>query len=275
MPHAELDLSLLKPDALQAWRKRFRTALRTPVIPDFHEALCQLAKAYEIQEQGDSLGYFLLAQETFQPGWGPVIPEFFLEDMPVRRSRAILRSLFGKIRPHTIITRTDDPRAFPWLLDLHYANELHSPLYLLDAPLPWAETRGWAIGESRWQDAMELWPFYTSLTVEFGGLPDPGALTKSLALWRHYHLRVHGQVAAVAYIVPQGPQFFTAATIVAENQRGRGYGKYLTSYAVSREVAEGKRLAAVLPPGQDAAKNLLESLGVRLAAEIFYFHPIF
>ncbi len=258
---------------LEKWRKDYQAGLGIPVIPEFHDALCRLGQAYLVEEVGKKLGYVIFAQETFIPGWAPVIPEFYLGLAQTKFVRQILQRILEQLRPHTIIGRTDDRMGFPILMDLQIPNQVSSPLYILEKGPFWVENKDLAIKQSGIEDALDLLPIYSSLPAEAGGFPDASALTKSLAIWRHYQLVNGREVVAVAYVVPQGRDYVTVNPIVVEGARGKGLGRYLTAYAAKRELAEGKICVATMSPDNQAGRNLMESLGSRLTAHFVYFKP--
>ncbi|MCK5219591.1 GNAT family N-acetyltransferase [bacterium] len=268
-----MELKPVDSDHLKNWRQDYQAGLGIPVIPEFHDALCRLGQAYLVEEVGKTLGYVIFAQTTFIPGWTPVIPEFYLGLEQTKFVRQILQRILEKLRPHTIIGRTDDRMGFPVLMDLKIPNQVSSPLYILEKAPFWMENRNLAIRQSGIEDALDLLPIYSSLSAEDGGFPDAAALTKSLAIWRHYKLMNGREVIAVAYVVPQGRNYVTVNPIIVEGARGKGLGRYLTAYAIRRELSEGKVCVATMSPDNQAGRNLMESLGSRLAAHFVYFRP--
>ncbi len=268
-----MDLRLLDARQLESWRKRYREQLGYPVIPDFHEALCRLGRAYTIEEAGRVWGYAILSQEVFLPELAPVIPELFIEMTQARTAKQLLRAVFEKLAPKTVVGRTDDPLGFPLLLDLGMPNQVSSPLYILDAAPGWTEDPEWPIVASTLDDARRLLPLYSSVPAEDGGIPDEMSLLKSLAAWRHYRVLSGGEAAAVCYVAPQGQQYVSVTAIVSPDFRGRGLGRYLAAFAARRELAEGKVYVATMNPDNEAARRLVESLGARLAAYFVNFTP--
>ncbi len=269
-----MDLSPLEPRHLETWRRRYREQLSLPVIPDFHEALCRMGKAFAVEEAGHTLGYAFLTEEGIIPSWAPVVPEFYLALEPARSAKRLLQAVFEKLQPKTVVGRTDDASGFPLLMDLHLPNQVSSPLYRLDKSPAWAEDPNLTVIVSTLDDARRLLPIYSSVATEDGGIPDEMSLLKSLALWRHYRLMSGGEAVAVCYVVPQGQKYITAVPIVAEAQRAKGYGRYLVSFALRRELAEGKQYVATVHPDNEAGRGLVESLGARLAAHFVNFTPV-
>lgn len=257
----------------EAWRRRYREQLDTPVIPDYHEALCRLGRPYVIEETGRAVGYLIFAREALIQDWTPVIPEMHFELDAARHAKRLLAAVIAELRPKTIIGRTDDRSLFPLLMDMRLPNYISCPLYVLDRVPDWAEDSELTICESTLDDAQRLLPLYASAAAEDGGIADEIALAKSLAAWRHYRLLAGGRVTAVAYVAPQGQRCVTVAPIVAAGERRRGFGRYLASYAIRREVAEGKIIVAAVNPDNEAGCGLAESLGARLAAQFVNFSP--
>ena len=257
---------------LETWRRRYRERLGVPVIPDFHDALCRLGQAFELREEGHARGYVIFAKETWRRDWGSIIPEFFLDVTSAKAAKKLLREVFQKLNPTRVLGRTDDPAGFPWLMDLHLPNQVASPLYLLETPTEWVEDPEVTLAESTLDDAQRLAALYASAAPEDGGISEEVALMKSLAAWRHYRLTVTGgEVAAVGYVAPQGGRYVSVIPIVAPAYRGRGLGRYLVSFALNRELAENKIFLATMHSENEAAKNLIESLGARLAAYFVHF----
>jgi GNAT superfamily N-acetyltransferase len=266
-------LRSLSHDRLLVWRKKYHAFLGIPVIPDFHDALCQTGEAFMVEEAGHELGYVIITRESFLPDIAPVIPEFYFEVAQTRYSRQLLESLLRELEPLTILSRTDDTYGFPLLMDLRIRNSVAYSVYLLETEPQWAEVEDFNIEESSMDDGLDLLPVYASVSPEDGGIPDEMSLTKSLALWRHYRLRVEGDIVAVCYIVPQVGRYITAATIVLAGARGKGYGRFLTAYAVAREIKAGKTFVAASDPEKESARGLIESLGARMTAHYMYFRP--
>jgi ribosomal protein S18 acetylase RimI-like enzyme len=268
-----MDLRPLDARQAENWRKRYREQLGLPVIPDYHEALCRLGRAYSVEESGRKAGYLIFAQEALRPAWAPVIPEIFLDPTAARYAKASLRAIFAKLQPRTVIGRTDDPVGFPLLMDLRMPNQISSPLYTLDEAPAWSEDPELHILASTLDDVHRLLPLYASVSPEDGGISEDIVLAKSLAAWRHYRVTAGNRVVAVTYVAPQGQRFVSVATIVAADARRRGVGRYLTAYAVRREIAEGKVFVAAMNAENEAAQGLVESLGARLAAHFINFAP--
>ncbi|MBN1596071.1 GNAT family N-acetyltransferase [candidate division FCPU426 bacterium] len=268
-----MELRTIAREKLEERRKKYRAYLGIPVIPDFHEALYQMGQTYMVEDVGQILGYVTLTKETLLPGIAPAVPEFFLDVEQTKYARRLLELIIQKMEPATIIGRTDDTRGFPLLMDLRIPNQVAYSLYLLEREPHWSEDDYLTIEESTLDDAQDLLPIYASFPPEDGGMPDEIALTKSLALWRHYRLRVHGAIQAVCYVVPQIQRYMTVSTLVLEKARNKGYGRYLTAYAVKREINEGKLFVAVSNPENDAARGVIESLGARLTGHYMYFRP--
>lgn len=260
-------------DRLEVWRKKYYAYLGIPVIPDFHEALCQTGEAFMVEDAGHALGYVIITREFFLPNVAPVIPEFYLEVEQTRYARQLVEALIRELEPLTILGRTDDTHGFPLLMDLRIPNSVAYSVYLLKNEPQWAENDELRIEESSMDEALDLLPFYASVPLEDGGIPDEMSLTKSLALWQHYRLRVQGNIAAVCYIIPLVRRYITAATIVLAAARSNGYGRYLTAYAVAREIRAGNVFVAVGDPENEAARGLIESLGACLTAHYIYFRP--
>jgi len=268
-----VELQPLDPRQLENWRRRYREQLGLPVIPDLHEALCRVGRAHAVAEMGRMVGYVILAEEALVPAWTSVIPEFYLELDQSRAAKLILKAVLDKLRPKTVIGRTDDRIGFPLLMDLRLPNQISSPLYLLENAPVWVEDKDWTIVESSLDDVRRLLPLYASVPAENGGIAEEMPLAKSLAAWRHYRMVVNGKVTAVAYVVPQGQRYITVTSIVADAERRQGYGRYLAAFAVKRELSEGKTFMATLESDNEAARNLVESLGARLTGHIINFYP--
>ncbi|MEW6516164.1 MAG: GNAT family N-acetyltransferase [candidate division FCPU426 bacterium] len=268
-----MELRPIKPEALEAWRRKYRGQLGLPVIPDFHEAWCRMGQAYQVEEMGHSLGYAILTQETFLPAESPLLPEFYLDVGPAKYARQLLVEIIDRLKPRQVMGRTDDPSGFPLLLDLRLPNQAASALYLLDREPDWVEDAQTRIVESRLEDAQDLLSIYSSVAPEDGGIPDEMALMKSLALWRHYRLQAGREILAVAYVVPQTDRYVTVSPIVVAQARGKGYGRYLLAYVARREMAAGKAFVAAANADNEAGRGLLESLGARLAAHCMLFRP--
>jgi GNAT superfamily N-acetyltransferase len=267
-----LELLRLDERGLETWRRRYREHLGVPVIPDFHEALCRLGQAFELREQGHARGYVIFAKETWRREWGSIIPEFFLSIDSAQTVKKILSEVFLKLQPTRVLGRTDDPAAFPVLMDLHLPNQVASPLYVLDTPTRWMADPELTLVESTLDDAPRLAALYASAAPEDGGIADEVSLMKSLAAWRHYRLMVTGgEVAAVGYVAPQGGRYISVNPIVSPAYRGQGLGRYLVSFALNRELAENKIFLATVHSDNEAGKNLIESLGARLAAYFVNF----
>jgi GNAT superfamily N-acetyltransferase len=267
-----LELLRLDDRALESWRRRYRQRLGVPVVPDFHDALCRLGQAFELRAEGQSRGYVIFAKETWRPGWGSVLPEFFLDTESAHTAKQLLSEVFSKLNPARVLGRTDDPAGFPVLMDLHLPNQVASPLYVLEAPAGWVADPEITLVESALEDAPRLATLYASVPPEDGGIPDEVSLMKSLAAWRHYRLTVTGgEVAAVGYVVPQGGRYISVNPIVAPAYRGRGLGRYLVGFALNRELAENKIFVATMHSENEPAKSLIESLGARLAAYFVHF----
>ncbi len=268
-----MELKPIARDHLAAWRKQYRAGLGIPVVPDFHEALCQMGQAYLVEDMGQKLGYVILAKETFIPTRSPMIPEFYLELKQTKYARKILESLLAELNPKTVMGRTDDTAGFPLLIDLRLSNDVASALYILDQPPHWVNDENLTILESTLDDAQNLYAIYSSVPPEDGGIPDEMALMKSLALWRHYQLSAGREILGVCYVVPQAEGYVTASPIMVESARGKGYGRYLMGYVAKREIAEGKTFVAATNPENEAGRGLVESLGARLAAHFMNFKP--
>jgi GNAT superfamily N-acetyltransferase len=261
------------PEALEAWRRKYRSQLGLPVIPDFHEAWSRMGQAYQIEELGRILGYAIMTQETFVPAWSPLMSEFYLEVGPTKYARQLLNEVLARLKPQEVMGRTDDPSGFPLLLDLRLPNQVASTLYLLDQAPDWVEDEQTRIVESTLEDAQDLYPIYSSVPPEDGGIPDEMALMKSLALWRHYRLQAGREILAVAYVVPQTERHVTVSPIVVTSARGKGYGRYLLAYVARRELAAGKTFVAATSADNEAGRGVWESLGARLAVHYMLFRP--
>lgn len=268
-----MELRLLAPKQLDGWRRKYRERLGLPVIPEFHEALCQLGKAYAIEEAGHQAGYLFWTPETFLTDAAPVIPEIYLEVPQAREAKTLLRAVFARLRPRTVMGRTDDAAGFPLLMDLQLPNQISAALYALDNLPLWIDETELQVVPSTLEDAHLLLPVYASVPPEEGGLPDERSLAKSLAAWRHYRLMTAGEIKGVSYVVPLGQQYFTVATIVSAAFRRQGFGRHLTAYVLRQEL-DGNRIYVSAPAAHhDAARGLAESLGARLAAHFVNFNP--
>lgn len=268
-----MEVRPIDPDALESWRRRYRNQLGLPVIPDFHEAWSRMGRAYQVEELGRVLGYAIMAQETFVPAWSPLMSEFYLNVGPAKYARQLLNELLARLKPRQVMGRTDDPSGFPLLLDLRLPNETASALYLLEQAPDWVEDQQTLIVESALEDAQDLFPIYSSVPPEDGGIPDEMALTKSLALWKHYRLQLGREILAVAYVVPQTERHVTVSPIVVAPARGKGYGRYLLAYVARRELAAGKIFVAATNADNEAGRAVWESMGARLAAHCMLFRP--
>jgi ribosomal protein S18 acetylase RimI-like enzyme len=267
-----LELKILENKNFETWRKQYLDHLGIAVIPDFHEALCQMGQAYEVVEAGRACGYIVYAKETWKAEWGSIIPEFYFSVNSVRTCKQLLGEVFRKLRPASIVGRTDDRAGFPLLMDLRLRNQVASPLYVLEKAPHWLENCDYSIIESTPDDAQRLLPLYASVSPEDGGIPDETSLVKSLAAWRHYRLIVSGgEIAAAAYAVPQGGRHISVVPIVAPKFRGQGMGRYLMAFALNREMNENKICVITVNADNEAGKSLVESLGARLASYFVHF----
>ncbi|NTV52234.1 MAG: N-acetyltransferase [Candidatus Firestonebacteria bacterium] len=257
---------------LESWRRRYRESLGVPVIPDFHEALCRWGQAFEIRDAGRAQGYLIFAGETWRRDRGSIIPEFYLSVGSARAAKDMLREAFEKFKPDRVLGRTDDPAGFPLLMDMGLPNQVASPLYVLDTPAAWQEDPEIGLAESSLEDASRLAALYAAAPPEDGGIQEDVALMKSLVAWRHYRLTLTGgEVAAVGYVAPQGGRYVSVHSIVGPAFRGRGLGRYLAGFALNRELSENKIFLATVHSDNEAAKNLIESLGARLAGHFVHF----
>ncbi|MCD4812197.1 GNAT family N-acetyltransferase [bacterium] len=268
-----MDLRPIPGGKLETLRKSYRKQLGIPVISDFHEALCRMGQAFRIEDMGRSLGYVIFSQDTFLKDRDPMIPEFCLDLEQTKYARTILEKIFDALSPATVMSRTDDTRGFPLLMDLRLPNEVAASLYCLEQKPVWVEDSDIHIEQCRMDQAQELLSLYASASPEDGGIPDEMALTKSLALWRHYRLVNRNQTLAVCYCVPQIEPYVTTACIVDAGMRRKGYGRYLTTYTILQILADNKKFLAVTPSENEAARGLVESLGAGLRAHFINFRP--
>lgn len=268
-----MDLRPLDERSLEQWRRKYRDQLGLPVIPDLHEALCRMGRALAIEEAGRRLGYVIWAEESLETEPGPVVPELYLELENSKLAKALLLGIFSKLKPRTVIGRTDDRAGFALLMDLRLPNQLASPLYVLETTPAWVEDPELSVLQSGLEDVQRLHPLYASAPSADGGIAEERMLAHSLAAWRHYRLMLDGQPAAVAYVAPQGGKYITVPVIVAEAWRRQGYGRYLLSLALRRELSEGKTYMSAPGAENEAARALAESVGARLTGYVVHFHP--
>lgn len=268
-----MDLRPLDERSLEQWRRKYRDQLGVPVIPDLHEALCRMGRALAVEEAGRRLGYVIWSEDSLETEPGPVVPELYLELENSKLAKQLLHGVFAKLRPRTVIGRTDDRSGFALLMDLRLPNLLASPLYVLETTPTWVEDKELVVMQSGLEDIQRLHPLYASASSTDGGIAEERMLAHSLAAWRHYRLMVDGQPAAVAYVAPQGGKYITVPVIVAEAWRRRGYGRYLLAMALRRELAEGKTYVAAPGAENEAARALAESVGARLTGYVVHFHP--
>ena len=241
---------------IQQLRDDYLRTLVSPMDGMWEGAIIAQAAFWEIEDQGQRVGYFCLGAEN-------ELLRFQLWENYLARSQAIFRWLISTHSIQYAVASTIEPPYFSLCLDMQKSIMLHSYLFRDSKRLePWSALSNLSFRKAEMSELAELVRFYRT-NVEGPGEWVETFLHKRIEREELFGLYERQTVVATGECIPSQKQFpYTdLGMVVAQGYRGRGLGSSMLLHLKNLCYEAGQRPICSCAAGNLASKKAIEKAG--------------